>query len=120
MNKFSDISLVSVIILICILAVEIFFMTDDKEYHYQTIQELDINKDGIISRKELKYYLLKIEEQKNKKQIRSNEIKRSVIGGIARGFLMGLILGSFEGGVVLGLILGIINPILLGVEKSLK
>jgi F0F1-type ATP synthase assembly protein I len=118
MNKLDDISVGAVVILIGLIIIEVWFMIDDKDYEYITLQELDINKDGIVSRKELKYYLTNMEKAKKRQQLKTKDILRSVTSGVVRGFMMGLILGTFEGGVILGLTLGIINPILSGFENT--
>jgi hypothetical protein len=118
MNKLGDISVGAVILLIGLLIIEVWFMVDDKDYGYITLQELDINKDGIVSRQELKYYLTNMEKAKKRQQIKTKDVLRSVVSGIVRGFMMGLILGTFEGGIILGLTLGIINPILTGFENT--
>jgi len=119
MNKLGDLSIGAVVLLVGLLIVEVWFMMDDQDYSNVTLQQLDINKDGVVSRQELKYYLTNVEKAKTKAQIKSKDIRKSIVSGVIRGFMMGLILGSFEGGLVLGLMLGIINPILNGFEKTI-
>jgi len=117
MNKFGDLSIGAAIFLFILVLIEVFYYTDDTDYSRITLEKLDIDGDGTVSRSELKHYLLEVERKKNIKQIKKHDLSKSVVSGIVRGFMMGLILNSFEGGLVLGLILGIVNPILTGTEK---
>jgi hypothetical protein len=119
MNKFKDLSIGALIVLFVLVIMEVYYYTDNIDYTEVTLKNLDKNSDGKVSRSELKYYLTEVEKRKKLHVIKSGDVKLSIVGGLARGFLMGLILGSVEGGFVLGLILGIVNPILMGAEKMI-
>lgn len=118
MNKFKDLSIGSIVVLFIFVIIEIYYFTDDVDYRELALKDLDLNGDGKVSRSELKYYLTEVEKKKKNKQIFTSDLKKSIAGGVVRGFLMGLILNSFEGGLVLGLILGVLNPILAGAERT--
>lgn len=118
MNTFGDLSVGAIVVLFILVLIELYYFTDDTDYNELTLKNLDINGDGKVSRRELKYYLLEVEKKKKNKQIFTKDLKKSIASGVVRGFLMGLILNSFEGGLVLGLMLGILNPIIAGAERS--
>jgi hypothetical protein len=118
MNKFGDLSIGAVIALFMLVILEVYYI-DNTDYYELTLNNLDKDGDGKVSRSELKYYLTEVEKRKKMRVLKAGDIKLSVIGGLARGFLMGLILDSAEGGIVLGLILGIVNPVMMGVEKMI-
>lgn len=83
------------------------------------IKKIDMNDDGVISRKELKFYLSRMEDEKLDKNMTLKDFGRSITGGVIRGFLMGLLLFDWEGGLTLALILGMINPLILASERML-
>lgn len=118
MNKFRDISYGAIIFMIIILIIILYFWYNDKDED-EKLKYLDKNKDGVVTKGELKYYLKWMELKKKKKQIRLRDLSRSVTSGFIRGLLMGLVFSDIEGGLVLGLMLGIINPILSSADKIL-
>ena len=73
---------------------------------HNVLDEIDINRDGVVTKSELRYYLYKM----NKKSHHS--VKNDAIKGMIRGFLMGFILQDLEGGIALGITLGVLNPLL--------
>jgi hypothetical protein len=119
MNKFGDLSIGALIVLFILVILEVYYYIDNTDYSELTLKSLDKNGDGKVSRSELRFYLTEVEKKKRMRVLKTSDIKRSIVGGVARGFLMGLILDSAEGGIVLGLILGIVNPILMGAEKMI-
>jgi hypothetical protein len=117
MNKIGDLSTGAVILLIVVLVIQIYLYYESDEI--DRLDSLDFNKDGIITRKELKYYLILLENQKKKKSIKLHDIKKNILSGFVRGLLMGLILNNFEGGITLGITLSILNPLISSTEKTL-
>ena len=118
MNKFKDISSTVMIILTLAVIIQVYIYYD-KDYKVDKLASLDINQDGVVSRKELKYYLKLLNDKKHKKLIKFNDVLTSSLNGAARGLLMGLILQDFQGGLVLGLMLGVLNPLLANSDKLL-
>jgi len=118
MNKFSDLSYGTVIILI-IAVIIITHYCYIRQTDSSPIHNLDLDGDGKVSRSELKHYLLLLEKERSKKRIHYFDIIKSMGSGFVRGLLMGLILQDFEGGLTLGLVLGLINPVLTGLEKMI-
>lgn len=122
MNKFKDISVGSLVFLSIILLLQLHYFYK-KRSRVKTIEdimrELDYNQDGKITRKELKYYLEKIEQERKNNIMSINDFLQTVFGGVIRGFAMGLLLNSMEGGIVLGIMLGIINPLITMTQKQI-
>jgi hypothetical protein len=121
MNKLHNVSYTVLILLVIglLLLNQYFKVISPKKNIIDDIHTIDINGDGIVSRKELKYYLSRIEEEKNTNYLTSSDFIKSGVGGLIRGFLMGCILFDIEGGVTLGIMLGVLNPIISGVTKLL-
>lgn len=112
MKKIKDLSYGVITILIITIIMMFFYDTGEQTF----LKELDLNKDGIVSRGELSKYLNRISNDNTvKKQTMIKKIKT----GFIRGFLMGVILQDLEGGMVLALILGIINPMLHNIEAKI-
>ena len=88
-------------------------MADDED----PFDELDENKDGVVSRAELKKYLEKMAAAGNKKKIKKREFWQNIVSGIIRGLLMGFVLQDIEGGMVLSILYAVMNPIAVGSEK---
>lgn len=109
MDKFSDISKSTIIILFIIVLIMFYHYTDSTD----VISELDSNGDGNVSRAELKYYLNNVV---GSKCVKKDELMRKTKLGLIKGFLMGFILSDFEGGIVLGLVSGVLNPLLHSME----
>jgi len=116
MNKFKDLSIGGTIILIIILALEIYYYYEGED-EIDRLKSLDFNKDGKVSRRELKYYLKLVAEKDKRQSLKLKEMGKNAASGFVRGLLMGLVLNTLEGGIVLGIILGIINPILANADK---
>mgnify|MGYP000019799221 CR=1 FL=1 len=66
MNKFKDISMTGVITIIIALIILLYIWEDNYEYEKELLR-LDRNRDGVVSKAELKYYLTEVEKKKNKK-----------------------------------------------------
>jgi len=111
MYKFSDISNGSMIVLIFLLVLQVYWYYDD-EYDVDLITTIDFNGDGVVSRKELKHYFQLLDKKSKKKKIKLNDLIRSSATGALRGFIMGFILQDWHGGWVLALICAIINPLI--------
>ncbi len=118
MNKFNELSRTGVMIVVVLFVIIISFWYENQTQN--PVQILDLDGDGKISKTELKYYLLQLEENKKKKAITRSDIFQNVFSGLVRGVLMGLILDDMEGGFTLAIMLGLINPILTVVETWLK
>lgn len=116
MFKFNELSTGWMVVLCIILIVLYYFYSEDSN-EYFTFKELDVNKDGVVSRGELKQYLEKIYVKEKKEKIETQTLVRNIFSGVIRGFIMGLLLADLEGGFALALVLGIVNPIVANVEK---
>jgi hypothetical protein len=116
MFKFNELSTGWIVVLCIVLIVLYYFYSEDSDNRV-TFNELDINKDGIVSRGELKIYLEKIHAKEKKEKIETQALISNIFGGVIRGFIMGLLLADLEGGFALALVLGIVNPIVANIEK---
>jgi len=116
MHKISDLSTAVVIILILIFLTQIWFLLDYSDEN-EALADLDHNKDGAVSREELKNYLLHIQQSKEKKTIKIGELLKSMYSGAIRGMLMGFVIADWEGGLTLAIISGILNPVITSTEK---
>lgn len=114
MNKFKDISTGAIIILVILLILEVYYFYE-KTTHEYTLDELDKNKDGVVTKQELKYHMMNV--MGSKKSISKKEILKLAGAGVIRGLMMGFLLADLEGGVVLGITLGILNPLISGAQK---
>lgn len=119
MFKLGSISVGGIILIIIVLAIQGYYYCQNDNALTQNIKSLDFNKDGTVSRWELKHYLEMLESEKKKKSTTWTNIKKQIIGGMFRGFLMGIILSDLEGGIALGIVLGSINPVLHTAEKTI-
>ena len=117
MFKLNDLSIAGMIILIIILIVQWYYFVQSETSI--DLRDLDYNKDGIVSRGELRYYLETVLERNKKKVVKKKEIASSIWGGVIRGFLMGLILKDMAGGIALGLALAAINPVIMSTQKMM-
>lgn len=113
MYKFSDISKGALICLVILLIMEMIWMVDSSN----VLDSLDENKDGVVSRAELKKYLEKMSAENRRKKIKKHEFWQNIISGIIRGILMGFVLQDLEGGMVLSILYAVMNPIATGSEK---
>jgi F0F1-type ATP synthase assembly protein I len=116
MNKFTDLSQAAIIILVIVIIIELWFFVDDTEER-RAYENIDANKDGVISRAELKMYLDNITKIRESKKIRTKDIYKNFVSGALRGLVMGFLLSDWEGGVVLGLMMGLLNPVIMTAEK---
>ena len=116
MNKFKDISYAAVVILVIVLLLQIYIYSKDND---DPLKFLDYNRDGKVTKGELKMYLKHIEEEKKRKKMELSDFKKSTCSGLIRGMLMGLILFDIEGGIVLGITLGVLNPLISSIEKNI-
>jgi F0F1-type ATP synthase assembly protein I len=116
MNKLRDLSKSGTIIIVCLMILLLYYWYDNMD-EIDQIRKIDADKNGVVTKAELRDYLIWIEKTRRKKRIRLVDIAHSMYSGFIRGLLMGLILRDFEGGITLGLILGIINPVISGAEK---
>lgn len=120
MFKITEISLRGIMIVVTMLAIMLYIYCESQENIIDRhLSSLDINKDGKVSRWELKQYLAMLKSENEKRTTNWYNIKKQIISGLFRGFLMGIVLSDLEGGIALGLVLGSINPILHTAEKSL-
>lgn len=120
MFKLNEISIGGVLVVCTILAVLLYIYCGSHENNLDKyLSVLDLNKDGKVSRWELKHYLKLVKAENERRKTDWNSIKKQVVGGLFRGFLMGIILSDLEGGIALGLVLGAINPVLHTAEKSI-
>jgi hypothetical protein len=118
MNKFKDVSLIIVGVLFVLLIIE--YQTLQTRYQNQEkkiFDELDYNQDGIVSKAELKFYLMRLQNSQKDKKIELHDIKKLIFTGALRGFFMGLILQDFEGGLTLAFIFGLLNPLISTTER---
>jgi hypothetical protein len=111
MFQTGSISVAGMIILILVLFV-LIHKYEDKGTNRPVLADLDYNKDGLVSRGELRHYLSLSMKEKERSTLKASEIKRQAVSGVTRGFLMGFILGDLEGGIALGLVLGALNPVM--------
>lgn len=120
MFKAREVSIPGIVVVLCILSILLYlYCTERSTDLSHSIKTLDFDGDGKVSRAELKYYLelLRLEEQR--KQTDWNSVKKQILGGIMRGFLMGVILSDLDGGLALAFVLGTVNPLIHTMEKSL-
>lgn len=115
MKKFSDISIGALILFIVILVVRIYFI-HTSETKPASIDELDLNRNGVVSRAEL-HYILKNHIQKKQPDIES--VMRSASSGALRGCLSGFLIGGTEGALTGAVVFAIINPIVSSLEHLL-
>ena len=121
MNTLSDISIGPFMILVFILLFELYYLIEKKdETDIKNFIELDANRDGIVTRKELKRYLTILKDQQKKDTFHHDELVKIVFTGIIRGCLTGIILNNFEGGIALGIMSGILDPIVAGMKKMIS
>lgn len=113
MNKISDLSIGTIILFIFIF----MFLFSSFSSDTDPLDELDADRDGIVTRHELKNYLIK--QKNNETSISAAKIKKQVVGGALRGFFMGLIFMDIEGGITLSIVLGILNPLVSLFENKI-
>ena len=120
MFRISDISIGGAIVIIIVLIILMYIHCESNTNKFHNVlKQMDSDRNGIITRSELKQYFSMLKYENEKRVIDTNNIKKQVLSGFIRGFLMGIILSDFEGGIALGLVLGTINPVLIITEKSL-
>ena len=117
MNKFSELSIPSLVLLTIVMIV--IYYNHISEDEIDRISSIDFNNDGMVTKKEMKYYLNLLQQRDKKNKLKRTELIKSSFSGIIRGFIMGFILCDFEGGIVLGLILAVVNPMMTGTENIL-
>ena len=119
MYKLKAISIGGIILIVLVFAIQAYHYCGNDDSLARNLQTLDFNQDGKVSRLELKHYLNLLTIDKNKEIADWNAIKKQILGGIFRGFLIGIVLNDMEGGIALGLVLGAINPVLYTAEKTI-
>lgn len=86
-------------------------------YNKPTVEDIDEDGDGIITKKELTNYIKRELEKKAKEPPKFRSILKSALSGLVRGGLMGLLLtNDLEGAATSALVLGMINPIITGID----
>jgi hypothetical protein len=90
-----------------------------KKQFIDDIKQIDQNGDGVISRKELKYYLTRLEEHKSSISMTWKDFGLSMCGGFISGCLIGLIQGNIHHGLAMGIMLGLVNPISVSITRRL-
>jgi hypothetical protein len=121
MAKFNDISIGILVVMCIVVFIEaaLIYYYYNVEHQIQSLDSLDLNGDGVVSRSELKQILKMHLEKKKKTPPTIDHVLKSARSGVLRGGLMGLISHGFEGAIAGGLILGIINPMVAGIEHLL-
>lgn len=116
MNQLKDLSLGAMVVLVLVFVIQIHFMYDDTMHN--SLNQLDANGDGVITRAELKQFLEQSRRPPHgRKKIRSSEIVRAMTMGVFRGLLMGLVLKDLTGGITLAIVAGLMNPVMVATER---
>jgi len=118
MKSLSDISTGAFIVLIIITLVFIIHFYN-MQNRIADFNSMDLNHDGVVTKKELKIAIDKELENRNKLPPNVSSIVKSATSGAMRGFLSGFIINGLEGGIAGGVILAVINPMMTSIEYYL-
>ncbi len=111
MKNFSELSVGILIFLVVVLLVEIYLaysLEDD-------IDVIDYDNNNIITTEEFERYM-RYKNKKEKTQISTVGILKSIFLGGLRGGITGALINGFEGAYTGAIVMGIINPIIIGAE----
>jgi len=115
MYRFDNIS-TGILVLLIIILLFILISVYNYDSKLDDFNALDLNKDGVVTRRELQIAISNELEKKNKSPPKLRGMIKSAASGALRGCLMGFLFNGLEGALSAGLVLGIINPIVSGLE----
>jgi hypothetical protein len=117
MHKFRDISKIALGMMVVVLLMQFYVLwVLHRKNQNQLVAEMDLDRDGVVTRRELKYYL---ENSRDSPEVKKSKIVQGIGSGVLRGALTGVIFQDIEGGLVLALMLAVINPIMGVLELEL-
>jgi hypothetical protein len=118
MHKFRDISKIALGLMVVVLLLQFYVLWIlRKKAMDPVLAEMDLDQDGVVTKRELKYYL---EHSQDSPVVKQSKILKGIGSGVLRGALTGIIFQDVEGGLVLALMLAVINPIMGVLELEMN